>query len=91
MSKNIVEIKQNDSCSKDNLPKTKIIPEINIINHKIFYGKRKTMLISLLIFLISTLFIFCSYLFLSQKSKSSSYLKELKRDLKLLEVIYLKT
>ena len=85
MSKNIVEIKQNDSCSMDNLPKTKIIPEINITNHKIFYGKRKTVLISLLIFLISTLFIFCSYLFLSQKSKASSYLKELKRSLKFIK------
>ena len=94
MSTNIVEIKQNDSSSESNLPKAKIIPERNITNHKILYGKRKIMLISLIIFLISALFIFCSYLFLSQKSKASSYLQELnilnlqkKRSLKLIRVV----
>ena len=71
MSKNIEEIKQTDSFSKDNLPKGEINPDFPGTNHKIFYGPKKILLISLLIFLIATLFIFCAYLLISQKSKSS--------------------
>ena len=71
MSKNIEEIKQTDSFSKDNLPKVEINQDFSGKSHKIFYGPKKILLISLLIFLIATLFIFCAYLLLSQKSKSS--------------------
>ena len=58
MSKNIEEIKQTDSFSKDNLPKGEINPDFPGTNHKIFYDPKKILLISLLIFLIATLFIF---------------------------------
>ena len=58
MSKNIEEIKQTDSFSKDNLPKGEINPDFPRTNHKIFYDPKKILLISLLIFLIATLFIF---------------------------------
>ena len=40
---------------------------------------KKILLISLLIFLIATLFIFCAYLLLSQKSKSSPNIEELNK------------
>ena len=40
---------------------------------------QKNLLISLLIFLIATLFIFCSYLLLSHKSKASPIFEELKK------------
>ena len=52
MSKNIEEIKQTDSFSKDNLPKGEINPDFSGTNHKIFYDPKKILLISLLIFLL---------------------------------------
>ena len=79
MSLNIAEIKQNDSSFKDNSPKGEIIPEFSVKNHKLFNAPKKILLISLLIFLIVTLFIFCSYLLLSHKSKTSPILEELKK------------
>ena len=82
MSKNIEEIKQTDSFSKDNLTKGEINPDFPGTNHKIFYDPKKILLISLLIFLIATLFIFCAYLLLSQKSKSSPNIEELNKQKK---------
>ena len=41
MSKNIEEIKQTDSFSKDNLPKGEINPDFPGTNHKIFYDRSK--------------------------------------------------
>ena len=41
MSKNIEEIKQTDSFSKDNLPKVEINQDFSGKSHKIFYGPKK--------------------------------------------------
>ena len=82
MSKNIVEIKQNDSSSKNNLPKAEIIPGRNNTNHKKLYCTKRILLICNLIFLIATLFIFCSYLLLSQNSKIPKNSDELSKEKK---------
>ena len=41
MSKNIVEITQSDSISKDSLPRKEITPERNITNLKVLCGAKK--------------------------------------------------
>ena len=41
MSKNLEEINQTDSFSKDNLPKGEINPDFSGTNHKIFYDPKK--------------------------------------------------
>ena len=80
MSKNIIEITQSDSIPKDSLPEKEIISERNITNLKVLCGAKKIALISLLIFLIVTLFISCAYLLLCQNKKSSLNLDELRNE-----------
>ena len=80
MSKNIVEITQSDSISKDSLPRKEITPERNITNLKVLCGAKKIALISLLIFLIVTLFISCAFLLLSKNKKTSLNLDELRNE-----------
>ena len=80
MSKNIVEITQSDSISKDSLPRKEITPERKLTNLKVLCGAKKIVLISLLIFLIVTLFISCAYLLLSQNKKTSLNLDELRNE-----------
>ena len=70
MSKNIVEITQSNSISKDSLPKEEITPVRNITNLKGFHGAKKIVITSLLIFLFVALFISCVYI-LSTKSKET--------------------
>ena len=71
MSQNIVEIKQNDSISKDGFSKKEVISDRNVTYPKESSGTKKIDLISLLLFLIVTLFISCVYLLLSNNSKIS--------------------
>ena len=69
MSKNIVEITQSDSISKDSLPKDEITPVRNMPNLKGLYGTKKIAIISLLIFLFVALLISCAYIISSRKAK----------------------
>ena len=71
MSQNIVEIKQNDSISKDSFPKKEVISDRNVTYPKESSGTKKIDLISLLLYLLVTLFISCVYLLLSNNSKIS--------------------
>ena len=69
MSKNIVEITQSNSISKDSLPKEEITPVRNITNLKGFHGAKKIVITSLLIFLFLALLISCAYIISSRKAK----------------------
>ena len=69
MSQNIVEIKQNNSISKDSFSKKEIIADRNVTYPKVSSGTKRIAIISLLLFLIVTLFISCVYLLLSKNSK----------------------
>ena len=61
MSQNIVEIKQNDSISKDSFSKKEIVTDRNVTYPKVSSGTKRIAIISLLLFLIVTLFISCVY------------------------------
>ena len=69
MSQNIVEIKQNNSISKDSFSKKEIVTDRNVTYPKVSSGTKRIAIISLLLFLIVTLFISCVYLLLSKNSK----------------------
>ena len=69
MSKNIVEITQSNSISKDSLPKEEITPFRNMSNLKGLFGAKKIVITSLLIFLFVALFISCAYIISSRKAK----------------------
>ena len=77
MSKNIVEITQSDSFSKDSLPKNEITSDRNMSNLKVLRGTKKIVFISLLIFFILALFISCAYLLHSKKAKTPLNMDEL--------------
>ena len=76
MSKNIIEIKQNDSISKERFSKRKIIPERILIGSKVLCGAKKNAFILLLIFLILGLFISSAYFLLSKNSKKSNLVND---------------
>ena len=66
MSKNIVEIAQSDSFSKDSLPKNEITSDRNMSNLKVLRGTKKIVFISLLIFLF-WLSLFLVHIYYTQK------------------------
>ena len=72
MSQNIVEVKQRSNISKDNTTKGEMITGININNPKKSLSVKAIAFISLLVFLIISLFISCLYLFLSKEVKKPS-------------------
>ena len=72
MSQNIVEVKQRSNISKDNTTKGEMITGININNPKKSFSVKTIAFISLLVFLIISLFISCLYLFLSKEVKKPS-------------------
>ena len=80
MSKNIVNITQSDSISKDTLPKEEITSDRNTTNLKVLCGSKKIVFISLLLFLIVALFISCTYILLSKNKKTSVYLNGLRNE-----------
>ena len=76
MSKNIIEINQSDSISKESFSKRKIIPERRLTGSKVLCPTKKIAFILLLIFLILGLFISSAYLLLSKNTKKSSLVKD---------------
>ena len=68
MSKNIIEIKQSDSISKESFSKIKIIADRSLAGPKVLCRAKKIPFILLLIFLILGLFISSAYLLLSKNS-----------------------
>ena len=68
MSENIVQIKQKHYFSRDNIPKREMISEMSMDRPKESCNAKKNVIISLLVFLIISLFISCAYLYLSQNS-----------------------
>ena len=68
MSENIVQIKQKHYFSRDNIPKREMISEMSMDRPKESCNAKKIVLVSLLVFLIISLFISCAYLYLSQNS-----------------------
>ena len=80
MSKNIVNITQSDSISKDTLPKEEITSDRNTTNLKVLCGAKKIVFISLLLFLVVALFISCTYILLSKNKKTSVYLNGLRNE-----------
>ena len=70
MPKNIVVITQNNSISKDSLPKEEITPVRNMTNLKVLRGTKKIILTSLLIFLFMSLFISSAFILSSKNVKT---------------------
>lgn len=76
MSRNIVEIKQNDPISKDSFQETEKIPDSKLTDPKAKCDAKRIAFISLIIFLIVGLFIFSTYLFLSKNSKKQNLVND---------------
>ena len=68
MSENIVQIKQKHYFSRDNIPKREMISEKSMDRPKESCNAKRIVIVSLLIFLIISLFISCAYLYISHNS-----------------------
>ena len=77
MSQNIVEVNQGSNISKDNTTKREMFTEININHPKKSFSVKTIAFISLLVFLIISLFISCLYLFLSKNVNKSSLARKI--------------
>jgi flagellar basal body-associated protein FliL len=71
MSENNIGETEKEKYCKNNIPKEKVVVKMNKVHSKKLSVLKIIILIFLLIILISGLFIFTAYLFLSKKSKES--------------------
>ena len=71
MNENTIEVTEKEKYCKNSIPKVKVVIKLDKNNSKASSVLKIIVLIFLLIILISGLFIFAAYLYLSKKNQKS--------------------